>query len=512
MTNGGHIEGVWVFTRHGDRTPSRPLCAAGFSDAESDFWTSKLPHPDAGAPFRALSELYPPDIHPSNEGQFKDVSRWPYGFLTRLGMQQQVTNGKRFFARYDHYGHHCDGTGTNATREKWGNGFLNSWEVKAYSTNYLRTITSVQCFLDGLLGTKSYNPYQHTSETDQHWNTERPSPSRTDTALDDTNKDKRPFVPPDHSELPFVGDDLSFGTVPIVVRDKRCDLLNAFDRDHDRMMQLVGEVIEAPEFKDHDATASPLAARLANFLPGLLRRGRKTFGGPSGINWIDASDHFVCRSAHGLKYSRFSIFEHDDRVEATMSAMAHQTIAHLAWRFRKWYQNPALLAELAGPPLREVLSQMTTTPDLRIDQRHPFVIYSCHDVTILGLLYAIGADFLGDETKSDWRFWPPYASTLVFELVRRVEPIAEGGSTHVVRILLNGQPVICANLQDYYSGTTETVEHVGTGPRDMLQLSDLEQIVSRLENMRLNGNNDSNSEISDDDDDDEEEEGNDGER
>ncbi len=52
------------------------------------------------------------------------------------------------------------------------------------------------------------------------------------------------------------------------------------------------------------------------------------------------------------------------------------------------------------------------------DQQRPFVIYSCHDVTILGILYALGAEFLADDDGSDWRYWPPYGSSLVFELVR----------------------------------------------------------------------------------------------
>ena len=64
---------------------------------------------------------------------------------------------------------------------------------------------------------------------------------------------------------------------------------------------------------------------------------------------IEASDHFICRTAHNLEFSRFSDFEHDHRVETILEAMAHQTITHLAWRFRQWYKNPTLLATIAAP-------------------------------------------------------------------------------------------------------------------------------------------------------------------
>jgi hypothetical protein len=92
----------------------------------------------------------------------------------------------------------------------------------------------------------------------------------------------------------------------------------------------VGDVVGSPQFVARDATAAPLAARLANFMPGLVRKGRKVFGGPSGINWIDATDHFVCRNSHRVKFSRFSEFQHDDRVERTLQAMAHQTVCSSA--------------------------------------------------------------------------------------------------------------------------------------------------------------------------------------
>lgn len=197
---------------------------------------------------------------------------------------------------------------------------------------------------------------------------------------------------------------------------------------------------------------------------------------------MEAADHFVCRAAHAVEYARFSDFEHDDRVEQTLAAMNQPTMAHLAWRFRQWYQNKRLLAAIAAPPLREIAEQIKVTPDLSASERRPFVLYSCHDITILGLLYGVGADFLASEKTNNWRFWPHYGSTLVFELVRLDEATVTGSSsstTHVVRVLLNGAPVTSVDFAKHEDGSDNA--HVGNGPERMLSIDDFESLVSRLE-------------------------------
>jgi hypothetical protein len=212
-------------------------------------------------------------------------------------------------------------------------------------------------------------------------------------------------------------------------------------------------------------------------LPGLARKKRNTTGfnaSPSGINWIEASDHFVCRSAHQIPFSRFSDFEHDTQVEETLRALSHQTKAHLAWRFRQWYKNPKLLAAIAAPPLREILDQLLAATKMGVRERHPFTIYSCHDVTLLAILYGIGAEFLSNDQKGGWRFWPKYASSLILELVQ-----VENGS-HVVRILLNGKPVISVDRLDYYWDADQS-RALGQGPGGMLLTGDFEDIVKKLE-------------------------------
>ena len=68
------------------------------------------------------------------------------------------------------------------------------------------------------------------------------------------------------------------------------------------------------------------------------------------------------------------------------------------------------MAAIAAPPLREIADQLLHATTLGAKERRPFTIYSCHDVTILALLYGIGADFLAGDDRAPWRnFWPEYS-------------------------------------------------------------------------------------------------------
>jgi len=416
---------------------------------------TKLPNPNSAAAFESFSKKYPLDINEDfNEGKFIDVVRNPFGFLTQSGLEQLNETGHKFFDRYNKYGHHFP------DQQEWRweapEDFLSVWDVQVFSTNYLRTVMSVQSFLDGMLGTGLLLPTQ-----------EKPlDPSVTQ----EVNVPNHAWKGPDDSEP----------LIQVHVRDVKHDPLNAFDRNPDLISDLVGEVMQHERFFKRDSNAAPLAARLANILPGLVRPKRKDFSrrSPSGINWVEAADHFVCRGAHNVPLSRFTDCSHDERVEQTLAAMSHQTTTHLAWRFRQWYQNERLLAVIAAPPLREVADQLATTPKLGIRDRHPFVVYSCHDITLLGLLYGIGADFLADDDTGDWRYWPKYGSHLTFELVRVNDD--DSGNSHVVRVLLNGEPVLTAKKEASSSGHERMVQ-TGNGPQHMLLVEDFLEIVGKLE-------------------------------
>lgn len=414
---------------------------------------TRLPNPDSAAAYEAYSRYFPLNVpENANQGEFLDVHRNPFGFLTQKGLLQLKESGHRFFNRYNHYAHHFP------QRQSWrwnfAEDFLSVWNVSVYSTNYLRTVLSAQSFLDGLLGTHCYTP-------------------SSDTRRYDSNTTEETRVP-NHS---WKREDFGAETlVPVQVREISSDPLNAFDRNPDLMADLISEVITSEEFQSGDSKAAPLAARLANVLPGLVRFRLSDVSqrSPSGINWVEASDHFVCRKAHGLQLAKFSDYEHDDRVEQLLSAMSHNTMSHLAWRFRQWYKNKPLLAAVTAPPLREIANQMREIPRMGDFDKRPFVLYACHDVTILGLLYAIRSSFLSHETKPECRFWPFYGTTLVFELVRLEEKTNDAIEQYVVRVLLNGQPVLSIQFND-----DETP--LGHGPQNMLTIHDFLELVTKLE-------------------------------
>jgi len=457
----GTIEGVFLFHRHGDRTPARRLVADTYAIEETLYWQTKVP--PGSSLYDSLSQLYPTDIHLSNnDGSFFDTRREPYGFLTWRGMEQMRLVGHRCAVRYATYGHQAsktvdanastDDDGAIETRKTIGRSFLRYWNIEAYSTCYLRTVKSVQCFLHGLLGDDDQRSYEDYIGCENKQRTLRET-------IAEEAKRERPTSRP--------GEDL----VGVEVRDRTIDTLNAFDRNPDLMKSLVTEVVDTDHFQKYDDQyGSSLARQLCDLLPGLLAPNqRRLFGGPSGINWIHAADHYVCRLSHGLNYARFSDMEHDGKVEAALRKLFRPTITHLAWRFRQWYKSPPLLAAIAAPPLREIEGQIRNAVEMDADDRRPFVVYSCHDVTILSLLYGLGADFLEDDNGEGWKFWPSYATTLVIELVRVKEGKGDPDDTHVLRLVLNDEPVSVVALRDK------------ADKDQVLRISDFAAIIDRLE-------------------------------
>jgi len=527
------VEGVWIFHRHGDRTPNRRLIADhnNMQEEEAKFWRTKIP-PINRSYYNAFCDVIPTDIHQSNnDGNFLDADcgREPYGFLTWKGMNQMYERGRQVAIRYNkgpQYRENEEDHSTSAVSatQEAALDFLSKWDVKGYSTNYLRTVMSLQCFIDGLL-------YSNTAPNHNNKNSQPPPPHSYQVWSEQEYKANRPPLfnhddgtnpNPNPNPSTSNNNNNNKSNNPIIsVRDRKEDTLNAFDKHPEFMKKLVADVISTPQFIQKDSQAgSCLAAKLANFLPGLTTAS--SYGGPSGINWIHASDHFVCRSSHNVPYSQFTHVEHDPNSELQLSAMSYSVVSHLSWRFRSWYQSPALLAAIAGPPLQEVEQQIqktclentsssmssstsssssSSTDSTTEKQKKPFIIYSCHDVTILSLLYGIGADFLSsnedliniglvdtDAIVNDKPFWPKYASTLIFELVH-VRPTSDGDNNNnnsgptstssstsernnsdddsrFIRVLLNGKPIRSLSLLE--------------NKKDVLSVNDFSKLINDL--------------------------------
>lgn len=427
-TSEEEIMGVWIFHRHGDRTPGRALVAdtRSYIEKDSSFWRTKIPPIDR-THYDLLSKKFPVKTDPNNNGgKFLDADsgKEPYGFLTWKGMQQLYEIGQKISQRYD---------------IKDGKSFEDHWHIQAFSTNYLRTVKSVQCLLDGM-----FSSSHHESEY-EHRNPESYNKSSRDC------------------------------DVEIIVRNPIEETLNAFDTSPILMKGLVKEIIETSNFINHDTKAASLAARLCNYIPALIKL-KSPYGGPSGINWIHAVDHFVCRESHGISLTAFSNFENNPNEEQTVQAMKHATIAHLASRFRFWYQSPPLLAAMVGPALSEVNCQMNEYINAETSIKKAFNVYSCHDVTILALLYGIGAEHLAtpnelknvgiidSSNEKRLRYWPGYATTLTMELVR----VQTKGKKDmfVINFVLDGQ-----NIRPMVA--------LGKG-QDTMHLSDFNELMHRI--------------------------------
>jgi hypothetical protein len=261
----GLVEGVWIFSRHGDRTPSRTLVPAHHRAKEGAYWVSQLPSPDSAAAYEAYAHLFPLQVPQNaageqlNGGRFLDARRNPFGLLTQAGLVQCKDSGRAFFKRYNHHGRHLPG------QSAWehAHDFLRAFDVRVYSTNYLRTVLTAQSFLDGLLGTHclaskaTSRPYvaEHAEEVrlpHHAWQV----PGTTSSSV--VTNDEKPLV-------------------PVTLRELSRDPLNAFDRNPDLMADLVAEVMATPEFYKRDAAAAPLAGRLANVLPGAFAGIVSTF-------------------------------------------------------------------------------------------------------------------------------------------------------------------------------------------------------------------------------------------
>jgi hypothetical protein len=173
------------------------------------------------------------------------------------------------------------------------------------------------------------------------------------------------------------------------------------------MRELVRAVVSDPSFAAEDeARTEEIVEPLREHLPGLGERGER-------VNWIQLSDHFACRRAHGTRFLSYDPASSPSPPpsEALAAKLAPRAHEHLCWRFSRWFGSPPLLSSVAGPMLSEVSSGMRRAADSPPPARVPFTQFSCHDVSLLGLLRGIGAPL-----ASEPGFWPEYSAHLAFEL------------------------------------------------------------------------------------------------
>ena len=209
--------------------------------------------------------------------------------------------------------------------------------------------------------------------------------------------------------------------IKVVVRDQSQDILNAYDRDPELMRSLVIQAYNKTDFKEKDKVATQEIARPIKEHIGGVDGGVKGGDIEGRVDWIHLADHFVCRGRHGLGLTTMEGKEDqtDEVREAEKEMEKYEDIVkeHLVWRFGKWFGEKELLNQVGGPMIREVAQSVGKGGELAVGVvgkggTKKFNVYSCHDVSLLGILYALKADVV----ERDKMYWPDYGSWISFEV------------------------------------------------------------------------------------------------
>ena len=241
--------------------------------------------------------------------------------------------------------------------------------LQVHATNYQRTQASAQCFLVGIGAERGDNILAGSGGEE------------TEGA-----RDKR---------------------VPVRVRDiAKCSM--AFYEGRPQLAQALLTRAQSTEGFLHMEARGEIKKATADmrlYLPGLTK------GWPSdnGFNWMAAFDYFACRQAHNLGSNVFpQLAQYEGLVRK-----------HICARYGRYYSDPFHLAHFILPLLRDVQACVGSGGG-------GLHIYSCHDVNLLGLLYALRA--LGSESGSalgpilganfpnlDAGYWPYYGTTITID-------------------------------------------------------------------------------------------------
>ena len=208
--------------------------------------------------------------------------------------------------------------------------------------------------------------------------------------------------------------------IKVVVRDQSQDILNAYDRDPELMRSLVIQAYNKTDFKEKDQVATEEIARPIKKHIGGVDGGVKGGDIEGRVDWIHLADHFVCRGRHGLGFTTME--GKDDQadevkeVEKEMEEYGNIVKEHLVWRFGKWFGEKELLSQVGGPMIREVVEHAGKGGERLAGEggegAKKFNVYSCHDVSLLGILYGLKADVV----ERDKMYWPDYGSWISFEV------------------------------------------------------------------------------------------------
>ena len=381
---------VQVVHRHGDRTPITPM-------KNETYWKGILPPQHVLDGISQGTNLVTDEnsVYGSNHAA---GGRGPFGQLSQLGLLQMVNLGSRLrqelhldddddgddLHHEDEHGHHH----INKGKLFHGKSPIHPKRIKVTSTNFPRTVQSVQGLLIGLFpdGTDDHRLEIDVTKTDKM--IPDPQPRRTTEQVElEKVLAARPYLAQREEEMRDLAERVSEA------------LSDDLGKGYEEVVYGVGE--ENDDGTNKDYRTKPLS-------------------------WSQLAEITTCLRVRNLLP--------DSITEADQEAIS----AHAAWRWFENLRHPRL-ARLAMHDMTtsivDGLKKSKSCPRTGTDKDEPLLhIFSAHDSTLIGLLCAF---HLQQPSQ-----WPEYASFIKIELVEveDMEPSSQAAETeYYVRLSLNGE-------------------------------------------------------------------------
>lgn len=446
---------VILIHRHGDRTPITPL-------VNEEYWRSTLPEPHVLRGIAIGTALIRDEDHsPSTHGA---AGRGPFGQLTMMGLLQMISLGERLREELVHVHEHDDESqihtdlGSLQQQYRFANNAklftsdkpLTPNRVKVMSTDFPRTIQSVQALLTGLF-------------PDLIIHNDKPVPIEID--VRNTNSFLIPDPQPRQSSLQPALETYLSNRPHLQKREE--ELRELSTRISQELRSHLGDGAHSVSFgigeekhdgATHDRHQNP----------------------PKPLAWTQMSEILTCLHSRSI-------------LPPTLSSQdVHAVSSHVAWRWFENMRHPILAKTAMWKFANNLLESMERKIQVEckccdcadddeiqegecIDE--PWLrIYSAHDSTLIGLMCLLQL-----ERPTEW---PEYGSFLKIELIREedegedllaVATVEQRKAKYWVRFSLNGQILKSTWCCD------ENNE-----PLPMVRLNDLEQMI-HLEHELLTG-------------------------